>query len=151
MSTENLIEKATYKTIMQSECPIWVKFLSENKIAVRDVYNVFASKYPNTLTYVGFIQNLKDGSFSYENYIKTKEIFVDMQERIESEIKKLNTNYYLKNKAGLYLQEIGYKDCAYVEDIKNATRYNHLEVDNKRTKLVGHKLTIVEIPKENYS
>lgn len=82
MSTENLIEKATYKKSMKADCAKWRKLLKAKQITLTDIHAAFNSKYPDTLSYEGFYKSLNQGKFSYANYIKAKGLFEEVEKTI---------------------------------------------------------------------
>lgn len=82
MSNE-LTEKANYSKPMKADSAKWRKFLKTNELTIKDAYQSFNEINPDTLSYDGFYKSLTNGKFTYQNYVKAKDFFNDLEIKIK--------------------------------------------------------------------
>ena len=82
MSTKTLIEKAIFKKNMKQDCGRWRRWLKNNKVTLTDIYTAFSSAYPGVISYDGLYKGINQGAFSFENYLRVKKFFEEVEKTI---------------------------------------------------------------------
>jgi hypothetical protein len=78
-SVINIKEETTYREEMKSNCKRWAKSLEKKHIPISSAWDSFNENYPNEISYVGFFKSLKAGTFSYDNYVKVRTFFNQLE------------------------------------------------------------------------
>jgi len=81
-TTESIIKKVTFRKEMKADCIKWRKMLKKNHVSMTDTHNAFIVKYPDTIGYDGFYKAINQGGFSYDNYVKAKVFFTELENQL---------------------------------------------------------------------